>query len=144
VLSTRRTPAMGWNSWNAFRCYDSDETAILAQADQLLALGLTEVGYDTVVVDDCWQATSRGAGGELRACPERFPSGMKALGEEIRARGLSFGLYLTPGRRTCAKIWDAYGVHCRGCPLDSLRATLARINSGASRAEDLGSWALEQ
>ena len=42
---------MGWNSWNAFRCYDANETAILAQADQLINLGLAEAGYDTVVVD---------------------------------------------------------------------------------------------
>src|SRR5690625_375981 len=144
MLSRRRTPAMGWNSWNAFRCYDANETAILAQADQLINLGLAEAGYDTVVVDDCWQAPTRGGDGELRACPERFPSGMAALGQEIRSRGLRFGLYLAPGRRTCAQIWDAYGIRRCGCPLDRLRATLARLDPRASRSEDLGSWAREQ
>src|SRR5690625_3430881 len=127
MLSKRRTPAMGWNSWNAFRCYDANETAILAQADQLINLGLAEAGYDTVVVDDCWQASTRGGDGELRACPERFPSGMAALGEEIRARGLRFGLYLAPGRRTCAQIWDAYGIRRCNCPLDRLRSEERRV-----------------
>ena len=33
---------------------------------------------------------------------------MAALGEEIHARGLKFGLYASPGRKTCAMIYDRY------------------------------------
>ena len=33
---------------------------------------------------------------------------MAALGQEIHARGLKFGLYASPGRKTCAKIYDRY------------------------------------
>ena len=33
---------------------------------------------------------------------------MAALGEEIHARGLKFGLYASPGRKTCARIYDRY------------------------------------
>lgn len=109
MLSTRPTPAMGWNSWNAYRCYDINEHVILANADALIRLGLVESGYDTVVVDDGWQAPERDGAGALRACPQRFPRGMAWLGEQLHARGLKFGLYLAPGRRTCAQYWDAYG-----------------------------------
>lgn len=109
VLSTQGTPTMGWNSWNAFRCYDFDETTILGNADALIELGLAELGYNTVVVDDGWQAPLRDKDGKLVSCAKRFPHGMAWLSKEIHARGLKFGLYLAPGKRTCAQIYDAYG-----------------------------------
>ncbi len=101
-------PAMGWNSWNAFRCYDIDESMVLAQADALLRLGLAEAGYNVVVIDDGWQAPDRTADGRLQACPARFPHGIGWLAEQIHARGLRVGLYLSPGLHTCAQIYDAY------------------------------------
>lgn len=143
MLSRRITPPMGWNSWNAFRCYDATEEAILAQADALISLGLRDAGYDTIVVDDCWQDVTRGPDGELRAHPQRFPSGMAALGEAIRTRGLKFGMYLAPGRRTCAQVWDSYGARRCGCPLDLLRASVRGFRR-RERGEDLGSWQREQ
>lgn len=153
TLSTRTTPAMGWNSWNAFRCYEIDEATILANADQLVALGLADAGYDTVVVDDGWQAARRSADGALQADPARFPSGIGHLAREIHARGLRFGLYLAPGRKTCAQIWDGYG-HCtRGdvvlTPDRALRdeaqtGTMEPPASGPGRIADLGSWRRER
>lgn len=56
--SARRTPVLGWNSWNAFRC-GVDEASVLANADALVASGLREAGYRMVMVDDCWQAPRR-------------------------------------------------------------------------------------
>ncbi|MFD5650898.1 glycoside hydrolase family 27 protein [Streptomyces sp. NPDC127039] len=102
-------PAMGWNSWNCLRCANLTETAVVEMADALVASGMRAAGYRYVVVDDCWQAHRRGPDGRLRAHPGRFPSGMAALGEELHRRGLGFGLYLAPGRRTCAEIYDRYG-----------------------------------
>lgn len=152
TLSTRTTPAMGWNSWNAFRCYEIDEATILANADQLVALGLADAGYDTVVVDDGWQAAHRDADGNLQADPVRFPSGIGWLGEQIHARGLRFGLYLAPGRKTCAQIWDGYG-HCtRGDAVltpdaaliaEAQTGTMTPPESGPGRIADLGSWQRE-
>ncbi len=153
MLSTRRTPAMGWNSWNAFRCYEVNEEAVLANADALISLGLADAGYDTVVVDDGWQAATRDADGRLRSCPRRFPSGMKALGEQIHLKGLRFGMYLAPGRRTCAQYWDAYGLITRGgAALKPPRPVLALARtgrlpvrgSGPNRERDLGSWGRER
>ncbi|MFC4603052.1 glycoside hydrolase family 27 protein [Rhodococcus kronopolitis] len=102
------TPPMGWNSWNRFRCYDLTEEVVLATADAMVESGMRDAGYRYLVVDDCWQAFARGDDGRLRSHPARFPSGMAALGEQIHARGLKFGLYLAPGRKTCAMIYDRY------------------------------------
>ncbi|MFJ6698362.1 glycoside hydrolase family 27 protein [Streptomyces sp. NPDC091272] len=102
-----RTPAMGWNSWNAFRC-DIDEQKIRAAADALVGTGLREAGYRYVNIDDCWQAPTRDAEGRLRADPARFPGGIAALADYVHDKGLKLGLYATPGRRTCANIWHDY------------------------------------
>ncbi len=102
------TPPMGWNSWKCFRCYDINETKLLEAADALVGTGMREADYHTFVVDDCWQAHSRGPAGKLRAHPKRFPSGMKWLGGELKALGFNFGLYGSPGRKTCAMIYDRH------------------------------------
>lgn len=102
------TPPMGWNSWNTFRCYDLTERVVVETADAMVSSGMRDAGYEYIVVDDCWQDFRRDASGVLRGHPGRFPSGMAALGEQIHARGLKFGLYLSPGRKTCAMIYDHY------------------------------------
>ncbi|MFD4422888.1 alpha-galactosidase [Agromyces sp. NPDC058484] len=102
------TPPMGWNSWNRFRCYELTEEVVMRTADALVASGMRDAGYEYVVVDDCWQAFRRDPAGRLRAHPGRFPSGMAALADEVHARGLKFGMYLAPGRKTCAMIYDRY------------------------------------
>lgn len=101
-------PPMGWNSWNQVRCFDLTEQVVRDAADALVATGMRDAGYEYVVVDDCWQAHARGADGALRAHPERFPSGMKALADHVHRRGLKFGIYASPGSDTCAMFWDQY------------------------------------
>ncbi|HJZ46357.1 MAG TPA: glycoside hydrolase family 27 protein, partial [Roseiflexaceae bacterium] len=96
---TARTPPMGWNSWNHFGC-DVTEQLIKHTADAMVASGMRDAGYQYVVIDDCWQV-SRDSQGAIVADPQRFPSGMAALGDYIHARGLKFGLYTDAGYRTC-------------------------------------------
>ncbi len=103
------TPPMGWNSWNYLRCYDLTEAAVKSAADAIVARGLAAAGYEYIVVDDCWQS-GRDANGVLLADPARFPSGMKALGDYLHAKGLKFGIYAVPGSLTCANHWDRYPV----------------------------------
>lgn len=105
------TPPMAGNSWNCFRCHGLNEDAVLGIADAMVSSGMRDAGYEYLVVDDCWQALKRDAGGRLAAHPERFPGGMARLGEQIHARGLKFGLYLAPGRKTCAMIYDRCPAH---------------------------------
>ncbi|MER6756270.1 ricin-type beta-trefoil lectin domain protein [Micromonospora echinofusca] len=102
-----RTPPMGWNTWNTFGC-NINETLIRQMADSIVANGLRDLGYRYVVVDDCWFNPDRDAQGNLQAHPQRFPSGMKALGDYLHSRGLLFGIYQAPLDQTCAQYFDAF------------------------------------
>ena len=53
-----KTPPLGWNSWNKFQC-NINETLIKQTADTIISLGLDQVGYVYVNVDDCWMAKKR-------------------------------------------------------------------------------------
>src|SRR5580658_1387199 len=97
-----RTPPMGWNSWNKFACKGLNEKVVRETADAMAANGMKDAGYQFVILDDCWQ-TGRDASGNIVADVERFPSGMKALGDYIHSRGLKFGIYSDAGTMTCAK-----------------------------------------
>ena len=94
-----KTPPMGWNSWNKFSCNVSEEL-IRSVADAIATNGMKDVGYQYVVIDDCWQV-SRDADGNIVADPQRFPSGIKALADYIHSKGLKFGLYSCAGTNTC-------------------------------------------
>jgi alpha-galactosidase len=89
---------MGWNSWNHFaeKVTDSD---VRAAADMLVSSGMRDVGYIYVNVDNTWEGT-RDEHGIIRS-NERFPD-MKALGDYIHSRGLKFGIYSSPGAKTCS------------------------------------------
>ena len=67
-------PAMGYNTWNDLRCDDVSASAVRGIADKMVSLGLLELGYRYLNVDDCW-AHATGAGGELLEDPKAFPAG---------------------------------------------------------------------
>jgi len=94
-----KTPPMGWNSWNKFQCNVS-EKLIMETADAMVSSGMKEAGYDYIVIDDCWQI-GRDEEGNIIPDPERFPNGMKAVGDYIHSKGLKFGLYTDAGLKTC-------------------------------------------
>ena len=94
-----KTPPMGWNSWNKFACNVS-EKLIKETADAMVATGMQDVGYEYIVIDDCWQI-GRDSLGFIVADPERFPSGIKALADYIHSKGLKFGIYSCAGDKTC-------------------------------------------
>jgi alpha-galactosidase len=94
------TPPMGWNSWNKFGCNVSEDL-IKGMADAVVKSGMKDAGYLYVNIDDCWQV-SRDANGNIVADPQRFPHGMKAVGDYIHSLGLKFGVYSDAGTKTCA------------------------------------------
>jgi len=96
-----QTPPMGWNSWNKFGC-DINENIIKEIADAMVKTGMQKAGYEYIVIDDCWQI-DRDSNGNILADPERFPSGMKSLGEYIHSKGLKFGIYSDAGTLTCQR-----------------------------------------
>src|SRR5882757_6943321 len=95
-----QTPPMGWNSWNKFACNVSEDM-IKSMADAVVKSGLKDAGYQYVNIDDCWQV-SRDANANIVPDPQRFPHGMKAIGDYIHSLGLKFGVYSDAGSKTCA------------------------------------------
>ncbi len=90
-------PPMGWNSWNHFAGHVTDAD-VRSAADLLVSTGMRDAGYVYVNVDDTWQGT-RDASGLLHP-NSRFPD-MKGLGDYIHSKGLKFGIYSSPGAKTC-------------------------------------------
>jgi hypothetical protein len=93
-------PPMGWNSWEAFR-KELDENALKAQVDAMVNVGLRDAGYVYFVIDGGWKSSKRDPNGDLVADPKKFPSGMKALADYVRAHGMKFGLHQPAGIKDC-------------------------------------------
>ncbi|MFC9913487.1 alpha-galactosidase D [Streptomyces sp. NPDC127197] len=105
-------PYMGWSSWSMQSSKypglnpDGDysyltEANVLKQADAL-AKKLKPYGYEYVNIDAGWwrdQAWKPGFDeyGRQKADPDRFPRGMKAVADDIHAKGLKAGIYLPVG-----------------------------------------------
>ncbi|MET3436699.1 glycoside hydrolase family 27 protein [Sphingomonas sp. 1185] len=94
-----QTPPMGWNSWNKFAC-NVNEDVIRRTADAMASNGMKAAGYEYIVIDDCWHG-ARDANGFITEDRQRFPGGLKALGDYIHAKGLKFGIYSDAGTKTC-------------------------------------------
>jgi alpha-galactosidase len=93
------TPPMGWNSWNRFGPFVSDEL-VRETADALIESGMRDAGYRFVVVDDAWEGSLRSDDGQLEPNLWRFPN-MHGLAAYLHKRDLKFGLYTCAGERTC-------------------------------------------
>lgn len=114
-----KTPALGWNSWvrrisllptvpafnryqNQGGCNAATGQVALNTAKAFIDLGLKDLGYRYVNIDDCWSLKSRNSSGQLVPDPAKFPQGMKAVSDQIHSMGLKLGLYGDAGQMTCA------------------------------------------
>ena len=77
------TPQMGWDNWNAFAC-EVSETLLLGTAQKIVDLGLKDLGYNYVVLDDCW-SDGRYENGSLKPDFTKFPNGMKHVGDQLHS-----------------------------------------------------------
>lgn len=100
-----KTPPMGWSSWNHFQDRIDDKT-VRECADALVSSGLAAAGYVYINIDDAWEGT-RDADGRIQP-NSKFPD-MKALADYVHSKGLKFGLYSSPGPRTCGGYEGSYG-----------------------------------
>ncbi len=100
-----KTPPMGWNSWNLFAGKVNDQI-IRTMADAMVSSGMRDAGYIYINIDDTWEGT-RDAQGNIRP-NSKFPN-MKALADYVHSKGLKFGIYSSPGPRTCAGYPASYG-----------------------------------
>ncbi|KAI0082214.1 glycoside hydrolase [Panus rudis PR-1116 ss-1] len=103
-----RSPQMGWNTWNHFGC-DISESTILNAAKAMISNNLTQLGYEYVIMDDCWQAPARDSSGAPVADPQKFPNGIKDLADQIHNLGLKFGIYSSAGIYTCGGKFGSLG-----------------------------------
>lgn len=100
-------PPMGFNTWNTFG-EKIDEKMIREMADALVDTGLRDLGYDYLVIDDCWSLKKRGKDGRLVPDPRKFPNGMKTVADYVHSKGLKFGMYACAGAMTCAGYPGSY------------------------------------
>lgn len=95
-----QTPQMGWNSWNTFK--SQINSSVIENTVQLFEhLGLKDVGYEYILLDEGWSDYSRTADGYLQPNLTSFPNGIKPLIDDIHAKGLKIGLYGDSGILTC-------------------------------------------
>ena len=99
------TPPMGWNSWNCWGLSVSDEK-LKASAKAMMDKGLIDHGWTFMNIDDGWEAAARNSKGEIIA-NKKFPD-MKRLGDWLHGNGLKFGIYSSPGPKTCGDYLGSY------------------------------------
>lgn len=74
-------------------------------ADTLVDSGMKDLGYEWVILDDCWHP-SRDENETLVPFPRFFPDGMKPVIDYVHSKGLKFGLYTSVGDKTCHGGWS--------------------------------------
>ena len=121
-------PPMGWNHWYTWYHMITAEKMKQA-ADQMVASGMADAGYEYVNIDDCWMRMSpkwyeeagdrlpnldveavvgptRDADGEI--LPNKNFRDMKGLTDYIHRKGLKAGIYTSPGPWTCQRYEGSY------------------------------------
>ncbi|MHB1767537.1 MAG: NPCBM/NEW2 domain-containing protein [Phycisphaerae bacterium] len=106
VHTLAQTPSMGWNSWYVWG-FSVTQEHVQKAADMMVKTGLAAKGYAYVNIDDAW-AGPRDKNGNITADSKKFSS-MKGLADYIHSKGLLFGIYSSPGRKTCAGYTGSYG-----------------------------------
>ncbi|MBO5336796.1 MAG: alpha-galactosidase [Lachnospiraceae bacterium] len=103
----RKTPIMGWASWNCFHT-DISEERLKEQARALVDTGLAECGYTYLNMDDGFFG-GRDEQGVLHFHKERFPNGIKPVADYAHELGLKAGIYSEAGDNTCGHYYDHEG-----------------------------------
>lgn len=98
------TPALGWNSWNAFGLSVNDAKVRIAA--KTIADKLSAHGWSYVNIDDGWEAEHRAPDSTI-VPNSKFPD-MKGLADYVHSLGLRFGIYSSPGPRTCGWFLGSY------------------------------------
>lgn len=78
------------------------EDLLLDTSAKLVDFGLRDVGYNYVVLDDCW-SSGRDSDGYLVVDENKFPQGMNFISDHIHNMGMLYGMYSSAGELTCAR-----------------------------------------
>jgi alpha-galactosidase len=98
------TPPLGWNSWNVWGLAVND-AKVRQAADVMVRSGLAAHGFAFVNIDDGWEK-NRAADGTI-VTNEKFPD-MKSTAGYVHSLGLKFGIYSSPGPKTCGRYEASY------------------------------------
>jgi hypothetical protein len=103
------TPPMGWNSWNCWGLSVSEEH-VKSSVDAYISKGLIDHGWTYINIDDGWELTHEDfTSTEKRMLTnDKFPD-MKRLSDYIHSKGLKFGIYSSPGPKTCGGYEGSFG-----------------------------------
>jgi len=113
------TPAMGWNSWNCWGLQVNDQK--VRDAADFMSRNLINHGWTYINIDDGWEAEEKASDSQLFG-NTKFPD-FKGLCNYVHSQGLKFGIYSSPGPKTCgghvgsyqfeerdARTWADWGV----------------------------------
>lgn len=99
------TPPMGWNSWDSYSRYPSQESML--KNVEVMAKKLKPFGYEYFVIDAGWNNIANSNGDIIalsmdeygRYIPNKatFPDGVKVVGDRAHALGLKFGIHIMRG-----------------------------------------------
>ena len=84
VFGISDTPPMGWTSWctdnRVIPCYDDfcNESEVLSIAKEMVSSGMVELGFEYILLDDCWASTNRTKNGRIQEDFTRFLLWFKA------------------------------------------------------------------
>ena len=98
-----RQPVLGWNTWCTGVGCGVDwcsSTEILSVAAEIKRSGMLAVGYDHILLDDCWGVRDASTG-QIQGDAQRFPEGMPAFIAKVHQLGFRFGLYTDIGAKAC-------------------------------------------
>ncbi len=99
------TPPMGWNSWNCWGLTVDDEK-VKSSAQAFIDKGLIDHGWSYINIDDGWQDPERTADGEI--LPNKKFGDIAGLANWLHDKGLKFGVYSSPGTKTCGGYTGSY------------------------------------
>lgn len=99
------TPPMGWNSWNCWGLNVNEQK--IRDAAVFMNRNLKNHGWTYVNIDDGWEAAGRSKDSVLLG-NDKFPD-FKGLCDFVHQMGLKFGIYSSPGPRTCGGHAGSYG-----------------------------------
>lgn len=105
LLPQTAHPPKGWNSWDSYGMYPTQE-AMLANLD-VMARRLKPAGYEYFVIDAGWNKVKDAEGKIVTMSlngnslyvpnPATFPGGLKAVADRAHALGLKFGVHIMRG-----------------------------------------------
>ncbi|CAI7400984.1 BAD_collapsed_G0035130.mRNA.1.CDS.1 [Saccharomyces cerevisiae] len=90
---------MGWDNWNTFACNVSGNL-LLNTADRISDIGLKDLGYRYVILDDCW-SSDRDTDDFLVADKQKFPNGMGHVAGHLHNNSFLL-VYSFAAEYTCA------------------------------------------